>query len=248
MSIISSVCQNFKKQKRAFYSLILFVFIFVLSLLSPFIANDKPLLVYYKGDFLFPIFENYTDEFLGGSLPTYADYKDAFTQRQIKENGFMIMPLIEFSFDTINYDLTQPAPSPPSLQNWLGTDDQGRDVLARLLYGVRIGLLFGILLTLFSSIIGIFMGAIQGYFAGKIDLFFQRFLEIWGSMPQMFVLIIVSSILLPSFWTLLLILLLLVHHNFSYQILSLHIFQNFHHLFFYSQDKFLQMLQLEVFR
>jgi len=203
-----SVWQKFKTQKRAFFSLVLFVFIFVVSLLSPFIANDKPLLLYYKGNFLFPMFENYTDEFLGGSLPTYADYKDSFTRKQIKDNGFMVMPVIEFSFDTINYDLKQPAPNPPSFKNWLGTDDQGRDVLARLLYGIRISLLFGLFLTFFSSIIGIFMGAIQGYFGGKVDLFLQRFLEIWGAMPQMFVLIIVSSILLPSFWTLLLILLL----------------------------------------
>ena len=200
--------QIFKKQHRAFWALILFVCIFVLSLLSPIIANDKPLFVWYKGSAYFPILTDYTDEFFGGSLPTYADYKDTYTIEQINKNGFMIMPIIPFSYDTINYDLQEPSPSRPTMQNWLGTDDQGRDVLARLLYGIRISILFGLILTLVSSIIGIFVGAIQGYFGGKTDLFLQRFLEIWGSLPQMFILIIVSSILLPGFWTLLIVLLL----------------------------------------
>lgn len=198
----------FKKQKRAFYALVLFIGIFILSLLAPIIANDKPLFVWYKGDAYFPILTDYTDEFFGGSLPTYADYKDAYTIEQINQNGFMIMPPIKFSYDTINYDLQEPSPSRPTLQNWLGTDDQGRDVLARLLYGIRISILFGLILTFVSSIIGIFVGAVQGYFGGKTDLFMQRFLEIWGSLPQMFILIIVSSILLPGFWTLLIVLLL----------------------------------------
>lgn len=205
---MKSCWQAFKKQKRAFFSLVIFVCIFVLSLLAPIIANDKPLLVYYKGQMHFPIITDYTDAYFGGSLPTFADYKDNFTIQQINKNGFMIMPPVRFSFDTINYDLDIPSPAPPSWENWLGTDDQARDVFARLLYGIRISILFGLILTFFSSIIGIFIGAIQGYFGGKTDLFCQRFLEIWASMPQMFVLIIVSSILLPSFWTLLLILLL----------------------------------------
>ena len=200
--------QIFKKQKRAFYALILFLGIFILSLFAPIIANDKPLFVWYKGNAYFPIITDYTDEFFGGSLPTYADYKDSYTIEQINQNGFMVMPPIPFSYDTINYDLQEPSPSRPTMQNWLGTDDQGRDVLARLLYGIRISILFGLILTLISSVIGIFVGAIQGYFGGKTDLFMQRFLEIWGSLPQMFILIIVSSILLPGFWTLLIILLL----------------------------------------
>ena len=200
--------QLFKSQKRAYWSLILFVAIFVISLFAEIIANDKPIFVWYKGEAYFPIFKNYTDVTFGGSLPTYADYKDSFTKKQIADNGFMIMPPVEFSYDTINYELDAPAPTAPTLTNPLGTDDQARDVFARLLYGIRVSVLFGLLLTLFSSVIGIFMGAIQGYFGGKIDLFLQRFLEIWGSLPQMFVLIIVSSVLLPSFWTLLFVLLL----------------------------------------
>lgn len=200
--------QSFKKQRRAYVALILFVGIFVVSLLSPIIANDKPLFVWYKGGAYFPIVHDYTDAFFGGSLPTYADYKDPYTVDQIKQNGFMIMPIIPFSFDTINYDLQSPSPSKPSFQNWLGTDDQARDVLARLLYGVRISILFGLILTLISSVIGIFVGAVQGYFGGKTDLILQRVLEMWGSLPQMFILIIVSSILLPGFWTLLIVLLL----------------------------------------
>ena len=205
---MTSRWQAFKKQKRAYFSLILFICIFCVSLLAPLIANDKPLFVYYNGKVHFPIITDYTDAYFGGSLPTFADYKDAFTIEQINKNGFMIMPAVHFSFDTINYDLDVPSPAPPSLDNWLGTDDQARDVFARLLYGVRISILFGLILTVFSSVIGIFVGAVQGYFGGKTDLFFQRFLEIWASMPQMFVLIIVSSILLPGFWTLLFILLL----------------------------------------
>lgn len=200
--------QSFKKQRRAYVALILFVGIFVVSLLSPIIANDKPLFVWYKGGAYFPIVHDYTDAFFGGSLPTYADYKDPYTVDQIKQNGFMIMPIIPFSFDTINYDLQSPSPSKPSFQNWLGTDDQARDVLARLLYGVRISILFGLILTLISSVIGIFVGAVQGYFGGKTDLILQRVLEMWGSLPQMFILIIVSSILLPGFWALLIVLLL----------------------------------------
>ncbi len=200
--------QLFKKQKRAYGALIVFAVIFVLSMLAPFIANDKPLFVWYKGSAYWPIFENYTDRDFGGSLPTYADKKDAFTKDEIAKNGFMIMPPVPFSYDTINYELDRASPAPPSGQNWLGTDDQARDVLARLLYGLRISILFGLVLTLISSVVGIFVGALQGYFGGKTDLFMQRFLEIWGSLPQMFVLIIVSSIFLPSFWTLLIVLLL----------------------------------------
>ena len=198
----------FRKNKRAFYSAVLFLGLFLLSLLSPFIANDKPLIVSYKGGYYFPLFTDYTDEFFGGSLPTMADYKDRFTVAEIEKNGFMVMPIIPFSYDTFDFELETQAPAAPSARHWLGTDDSARDLLARLLYGLRISILFGVLLTVFSSVIGLFVGAIQGYFGGKIDLFFQRFLEIWGSLPQLFILIIVSSLLLPSFWTLLIVLLL----------------------------------------
>ena len=199
---------TFRQNKRAFYAAVLFSVLFVLSLLSPIIANDKPLIVSYKGGYYFPLFTDYTDEFFGGTLPTAADYKDKTTVEEIKKNGFMVMPIIPFSYDTFDYDLNTPAPAAPSFRHWLGTDDSARDLLARLLYGLRISILFGLLLTIFSSIIGLFVGAIQGYFGGKVDLFFQRFLEIWGSLPQLFILIIVSSLLLPSFWTLLIVLLL----------------------------------------
>ena len=132
----------FKSQKRAYWSLILFVFIFVVSLFSEFIANDKPIFVWYRGEAYFPIFQNYTDKTFGGSLPTYADYRDNFTKEEINKNGFMIMPPVAFSYDTINYELDAPAPTPPTLTNPFGTDDQGRDVFARLLYGIRISVLF----------------------------------------------------------------------------------------------------------
>lgn len=196
----------FRQNRRAFISLMLFGVLFFLSMIAPLIANDKPLFVWYKGKVYFPVLTDYTDAFFGGTLPTYADYKDPYTIQEINKNGFMIMPVIKFSYDTINYDLQTPAPSKPSYQNILGTDDQARDVFSRLLYGLRISFLFGILLTLISSVIGILAGAVQGYFGGKTDLFFQRFLEVWGSMPQLFILIIVSSLLKPGFWTLLCIL------------------------------------------
>lgn len=172
------------------------------------IANDKPLIVSYKGDLYFPILFNYSDETFGGELPTPADYQDAFTVKQINDNGWYIMPPIPYSYDTINYTLSIPSPAPPSAGNWLGTDDQGRDVLARIIYGLRLSLLFGLLLTLFSSVIGVLAGAVQGYFGGKVDLLFQRFLEIWSGLPQLFILIIVAGVFIPSFFSLLAVMLL----------------------------------------
>lgn len=200
--------RRFKANKRGYYSLIIFTVIFFFSLFAEFIANDKPLLVRYDGGWYFPVVKEYPETTFGGSFPTMTDYRDPFIQKRIKEKGFYLMPLIPFSYDTINYTLLTPTPSAPSGQNWLGTDDMGRDVLARLIYGTRFSLLFGILLTFFSSIVGIFAGAVQGYFGGKTDLFAQRILEIWGSLPQLFILIIVSSVISPSFWTLLCVLLL----------------------------------------
>ena len=149
-----------------------------------------------------------SDRDLGGNLPTEADFKDAFTVSEINQNGWMVMPLIEWHYDTVDHFSAEPVPSAPSARHWLGTDDQGRDVLARLIYAVRLGLIFGVLLTFFSAIIGIFVGALQGYFAGYTDLFIGRFLEILGSLPQLFILIIISSLITPGFWTILLILLL----------------------------------------
>ncbi|MBF0130883.1 MAG: ABC transporter permease, partial [Alphaproteobacteria bacterium] len=156
----------------------------------------------------FPVLEEYAETTFGGDFATEADYRDPFLARLISERGWMVWPPIRFSHDTINYDLAVPAPSPPTAENWLGTDDQGRDVAARMIYGFRLSVLFGLALTAASSVAGIAAGAVQGYFGGRIDLFFQRFLEIWSGLPQLFILIIVSSVVVPGFWTLLLVLML----------------------------------------
>lgn len=206
--LLSRQIRTFKKNKSAVWAMwILFAFV-VLSLLTPFIANDRPIFVWYKGKAYFPMYQMYTDADFGGSLPTEVDFLDDFTQKQISDNGFMLMPPIPFSYDTIDTKMFEPSPAAPSFRHWLGTDDVGRDLVARLLYGVRISLLFGFLLTLFSSLVGVFVGGVQGYFGGKTDLILQRVLEVWSSLPQLFVLLIVSSVFLPSFWTLLLVLLL----------------------------------------
>ncbi len=198
---------SFKSNKKAYYSLWIFAIIFGISLLANVLINDRPLIVYYKGGFYFPIVKDYPESVFGGNLASYTDYKDPYIEKSIDDNGFMLMPLVEFSYNTINYDLPKGAPSAPTLQNWLGTDDGGRDVLARLVYGFRLSVVFGLVLTALSSVIGILAGAIQGYFGGKIDLYFQRFLEIWGALPQMFILVMLSSLIVPSFWSLLIILL-----------------------------------------
>lgn len=200
--------RKFKASKRGFYAFWMFLTVFFVSLGAEFVANDKPLVVYYDGQWYFPIVDNPPETVFGGEFLTPADYKDPFVRRKINENGFFVMPLIPYRYDTIVYDLPLPAPSAPSLKNWLGTDDLGRDVAARLIYGVRFSLLFGLLLTVCSSVIGIAAGAVQGYFGGKVDLFGQRFLEIWGSLPQLFILIIVSGMVTAGFWPLLFVLLL----------------------------------------
>ena len=199
---------KFKASKRGFYAFWMFLTVFFVSLGAEFVANDKPLVVYYDGQWYFPIVDNPPETVFGGEFLTPADYKDPFVRRKINENGFFVMPPIPYRYDTIVYDLPLPAPSAPSLKNWLGTDDLGRDVAARLIYGVRFSLLFGLLLTVCSSVIGIAAGAVQGYFGGKVDLFGQRFLEIWGSLPQLFILIIVSGMVAAGFWPLLFVLLL----------------------------------------
>lgn len=200
--------RKFKASKRGFYAFWMFLTVFFVSLGAEFVANDKPLVVYYDGQWYFPIVDNPPETVFGGEFLTPADYKDPFVRRKINENGFFVMPPIPYRYDTIVYDLPLPAPSAPSLKNWLGTDDLGRDVAARLIYGVRFSLLFGLLLTVCSSVIGIAAGAVQGYFGGKVDLFGQRFLEIWGSLPQLFILIIVSGMVTAGFWSLLFVLLL----------------------------------------
>ena len=199
---------NFRANRRGYWSLWIFLFLFLISLFAEFLANDKPIFIQYDGRFFFPILVSYPETIFGGDFETEAEYSDPEVQILIGKKGWSIWPLIPYSYDTVIWDLPTPAPSPPTTQNWLGTDDQGRDVVARLIYGFRISILFGLLLTLLSSVIGVATGAWQGYFGGWTDLIFQRFIEIWGSMPQLFILIILAGLFVPSFWFLLGILLL----------------------------------------
>jgi microcin C transport system permease protein len=224
--------QNFKASKRGYWSLWLFLVLFFVTLFAEFIANDKPLYLRYDGRSYFPVFFAYPETTFGGDFQTATDYRDPYVQKLIAEKGgFMIWPPIHYSYSTHNLDLPTPAPSKPTWllteaecksvverkglngcsdleYNWLGTDDQGRDVLARLIYGFRISILFGLVLTLFSSVIGIAAGAVQGYFGGWTDLLFQRFIEIWTSVPELYLLLIISSVLVPGFFVLLGILLM----------------------------------------
>ncbi|PLX42398.1 MAG: ABC transporter permease [Hyphomicrobiales bacterium] len=200
--------RNFKANSRGYWSLWIFLLLFFISLFSEFIANDKPLLVSFEGEWLTPVFSFYPETKFGGDFETEADYRDPFVRELIEKDGWMLWPPIRYSYDTINLDLKVPAPAPPSAENWLGTDDQGRDVVARLLYGFRISVLFGLILTLISSVIGVLAGAAQGYFGGWTDLLFQRFIEIWTSIPSLYLLIIIAAVIEPGFWILLGILLL----------------------------------------
>ena len=199
--------EAFKRNRRGFWSLWLFLVVFVVTLCAEFVANDRPILVSYQGQLYTPVLHDYPETTFGGDFLTYTDYRDPYIAGKIAESGgWMLWPPVRFSYGTINYDVTRPHPAPPSAENWLGTDDQGRDVVARLIYGLRLSILFGLALTIVSTIIGVAAGAVQGYFGGKIDLIGQRFLEIWGGMPQLMVLIIVASMITPSFWTLLAVL------------------------------------------
>jgi microcin C transport system permease protein len=194
---------GFRGNRRGFLSLWIFLAVFLVTLFAEFIANDRPILVRFDGAWYFPIFADYPETTFGGEFPTAADYRDPALEELIAAKGWMLWPPIPFSYDTINYDLPSPAPSPPSRVNWLGTDDQGRDVLARLIYGFRISVLFGLVLTALSSVVGIAAGAVQGYFGGLIDLGFQRFIEIWSGLPVLYLLIIMASFIEPNFWWLL---------------------------------------------
>jgi microcin C transport system permease protein len=224
--------QNFKANRRGYWSLWIFLVLFVVSLLAEFIANDKPLYVSYDGKAYFPVFVTYSETTFGGDFETGADYRDPYLQKLIAEKGgYMIWPPIRYSYSTHNLDLPTPAPSKPTWllteqecqpvverkkltscrdleYNWLGTDDQGRDIVARMIYGFRVSVLFGLTLTLISSFIGVAAGAVQGYFGGWTDLLFQRFIEIWTSIPSLYLLLIISSVLVPGFFVLLGILLL----------------------------------------
>ena len=224
--------QNFKRNRRGYWSLWLFLFLFFISLFAEFIANDKPFLIQMSGKLYFPAVVNYPETAFGGEFETAADYRDPYLQNLIaKKAGTVIWPLIRYSYDTHNLDLPTPAPSPPTWRlneeqckpvvekkklsgcrdleyNFLGTDDQGRDVVARLIYGFRISVLFGLILTIISSVVGVAAGAVQGYFGGWTDLLFQRVIEIWTSVPSLYLLLIISSVLVPGFFVLLGILLL----------------------------------------
>ncbi|MGA9600207.1 MAG: ABC transporter permease [Methylocystis sp.] len=227
--------ENFQANRRGLWSFWIFLALFLLSLCSELIANDRPVLAFYKGELLFPIFVSYPEEKFGGFY-AHTDYRDPTIAKEIDAHGWMIWPPVRFSYDTHNLDLPSPAPSPPTWLltkaqceaaaakvippgapnrgcrdiewNWLGTDDQGRDVVARLLYGFRLSVLFGLILSSVSSVIGVAAGAVQGYFGGRVDLIAQRFIEIWSSLPQLYLLIIVSSFITPGFFILLGILLL----------------------------------------
>jgi len=224
--------ENFKANRRGYWSLWIFLVLFILSLFAEFIANDKPFYVRFDGKSYFPAVVTYAETDFGGDFETAADYRDPFLQKLIAEkNGFMLWPPVRYDYSTHNLDLPTPAPSKPTWlltekecepvvqkkglrscrdleYNWLGTDDQGRDVVARLIYGFRISVLFGLTLTIISSIIGVAAGAVQGYFGGWTDLLFQRFIEVWTSLPELYLLLIISSILVPGFFVLLGILLM----------------------------------------
>jgi microcin C transport system permease protein len=223
--------QSFKANRRGYWSLWIFLFLFILSLLAEFVANDRPILASYKGEILAPVLIDYPEEKFGGFL-AQTDYRDPFISEEINANGWMIWPPIRYSFSTANSYIPHSAPTAPfwsmdSAQqcsayplkdqdadcnlgnlNWMGTDDQARDVMARLIYGFRISVLFGLILTIFSAIIGIAAGAVQGYFGGWTDLIMQRFIEIWSSMPVLYILLIIAAVLPPGFWILLFIMLL----------------------------------------
>lgn len=208
MKFLIDFWHKFKQNRRGYYSLFIFLVIFFISLFAEIFAGDKPLIIKSHDKLYFPIFKNYSEADFGGEFKTTANYRDPYLQNLIKKDGWMVFPLIPYGYSTINYDIASPAPTKPSKDNWLGTDDNGRDVLARLIYGLRISLLFGLSLTFFSVIVGVVLGAVQGYFGGLLDLLMQRFIEIWSSLPVMFLLIILSSIIEPGFFILLFLLLL----------------------------------------
>ena len=221
----------FRVNKRGYWSFWIFLVLFAISIFAPVIANDRPVLASYKGELLFPTFTEYPEEKFGGFLAR-TDFRDPFIQDEVKANGWMIWPPLRYSYDSVNNELPTPAPSKPAFQmsreeacakyplgpqdpncvagnlNWLGTDDQGRDVIARLIYGFRISVFFGLILACVSSVIGIAAGAVQGYFGGWTDLLFQRFIDIWTAIPSLYLLIILSAFIAPTFWILLFILVL----------------------------------------
>jgi len=198
---------RFRCHRRGWYSLWIFLFLFTLSLFAELLCNDRPLLIHYQGGYYLPLLESYPETTFGGDFATEADYLDPWLRTRLNSEGnWAIYPPISYRYDTINYYASQPNPAPPNEQNLLGTDDRGRDVFARLLYGFRVSVLFALLLTAIGTLIGVIAGALQGYFGGRFDLLTQRFIEIWGSMPELYLLIIFASIFQPSLLLLLLLL------------------------------------------
>jgi microcin C transport system permease protein len=199
---------QFKANKRGYWSFWIFIALLLVCLFAEVIANDKPIILSYDGALYAPVMKDYPETTFGGDFETATDYRDPYVQGLINDKGWMIWPPIRFSYDTISMNLNEPAPSRPAGEHIIGTDDQGRDVAARVIYGFRISVVFGLVLTLISSIIGITAGAFQGYYGGKLDLFMQRVIEVWSSLPSLYILIIFSAMFVPGFWTLLAILLL----------------------------------------
>ena len=195
---------HFRANRRGWWSLWLFVALFILCLGGELVANDKPLAIHYKDSWYFPIVANYVETDFGGELPFEPDYSSDYVRKLITDQGgWMLFAPIPFSYDTVNYDLKEPAPSPPSATSWLGTDDQARDVLARVIFGARISILFALILTAISAVVGITAGALQGFYGGLVDLFGQRVQEVWAGLPVLYLLIILSGFVAPSFWWLL---------------------------------------------
>lgn len=206
-SIASRRWRRFKANRRGYYSFIIFTIIFFITLGAELISNDKPFLVYYNGDMYFPIVKFYPETVFGGDFETETDYRDSYILEKITAgDNWTLFPLNPHTYNSINQDIEGPVPSSPTRDNLLGTDDRGRDVLARLIYGFRLSVLFGFGLTLLGTVLGIVAGSVQGYFGGKTDLFFQRFIEIWGAMPELYLLIIFASIFKPSVLLLLILL------------------------------------------
>lgn len=205
--IMAARLRRFKAHRLGYFSFILFMIIFVLSLGAELIANEKPLLVSYQDSLYFPVIKTYSETTFGGVFETEAEYRDPAVKQLIEKDGWMLWPPIPFSYQTPNMELAVPVPSPPSAQNWLGTDDQGRDVVARVIYGLRVSLLFGLFLTAAAAVIGVIVGALQGYYGGMVDLIGQRILEVWGGLPMLFMVIILVSLFTPSVYWLFLIML-----------------------------------------
>lgn len=200
--------ESFRSNRRGYWSMWIFLALFLFTLFAEFVANDKPFLLYFKGEFYSPVLEAYPESAFGGEFETEADYRDPYVAALVDKDGWMLWPPVRYDHRTVAWDLPVPAPSPPDGEHWLGTDDQARDVAARLIYGFRISVLFGFTLTLVSALIGVTAGAVQGYFGGWLDLLFQRFIEVWSGLPTLYLLIILASIVEPNFWWLLGLLLL----------------------------------------